>query len=922
MKSFPYLGLAAGSATVFLLAGCGTPLGNLNPGPLPTVTATPTYSPAPGTYSTPQTVTISDATPGATIYYTTDGSIPTQLSRVYTGPILVRSSGQLDSSGNPLPVTISAIAVVTGDVQSQIGYGAFNINIPPPKYVFKNVTIMGGGFVDGVFFHPAQKGLMYARTDLGGAYRWLVGSDAQWVPLTDFISPANGGTLLGVESVGLDPTDAKRLFLSMGEFDAVGDNDGEFEISDDQGATFTEVDAPFQMGADEPGRFAGERFGIDPQLDTNIWYGTRNAGLYMSADRGKTWTQVTSFPATGTGGSTTDPGAGVIFEAFVTSSGKASGGGTRTIYAGFSDPTTPLFVTNDGGITWSAVANAPTGQYPNAYVLSSDGNLYITFGLDSGCVSNCTSVGPQGISAGSVWKYTLPAGNSGGTWTNITPPDTDTAHGYSSVTVDPKAPKTVMVTTIDRASGDEVYRSLDGGATWAAVEATAQRDSSLSPWVNFGAPSPTPGTWLNHLTIDPFNSAHAMYGNGQTVWQTTDVTDADGVTTNPATITPANPTKWSIGAQGIENSTVNALSAPPSSPLTADFAAGTDAPNELFAGVDQAGSFSFPEATIEAGKSPASGQDMNPLFANGTGVDFAGQAPLDVVRVGTSFSNGALGGSSSDGGVTWMPFSSAPSGITTGGGSVALSADGSTIVWFPSDSGAQASYSTDGGATWTASSGSPNQTAGKAQILVYADRQSASSFYMVNPTNGNLYLSTDGGKTFATPGAATPPAENAPQGTVALAVNPLVAGDVWVVATGNGAGIYQSLDGGNTFTQISALTTPSQFGQVASAFAIGFGAPDIAEQSFYPTVYISGSVIGNTTDPKTGAPELGAVSGVFRSIDAGYAQQQQDLATWVQINSAAQQWGGVYEITGDLNRFGRVYMGTNGRGVLYGDSPN
>jgi sugar lactone lactonase YvrE len=55
----------------------------------------PTFSPVSATYSTAQTVTISDSAPGATIYYTTDGSTPTTASSVYSVPISVSSSETL-----------------------------------------------------------------------------------------------------------------------------------------------------------------------------------------------------------------------------------------------------------------------------------------------------------------------------------------------------------------------------------------------------------------------------------------------------------------------------------------------------------------------------------------------------------------------------------------------------------------------------------------------------------------------------------------------------------------------------------------------------------------------------------------------------------------------------------------------------------
>jgi len=79
--------------------------------------ATPSLSPPPGTYTGTQQVTITTTTPGATIYYTTDGSTPTTASTIYTGPVAVS-----------VTETLKAMAVATNYANSAVAGGLYTIN--------------------------------------------------------------------------------------------------------------------------------------------------------------------------------------------------------------------------------------------------------------------------------------------------------------------------------------------------------------------------------------------------------------------------------------------------------------------------------------------------------------------------------------------------------------------------------------------------------------------------------------------------------------------------------------------------------------------------------------------------------------------------------------------------------------------------
>jgi hypothetical protein len=91
--------------------------------------ATPTFSPVAGTYSSAQSVAISDTTSGATIYYTTDGTAPTTSSTTYSGTIAVASS-----------MTIKAIAAAAGFSNSAVASAAYVIQSTAATPTFSPVA--------------------------------------------------------------------------------------------------------------------------------------------------------------------------------------------------------------------------------------------------------------------------------------------------------------------------------------------------------------------------------------------------------------------------------------------------------------------------------------------------------------------------------------------------------------------------------------------------------------------------------------------------------------------------------------------------------------------------------------------------------------------------------------------------------------
>ena len=273
---------------------------------------------------------------------------------------------------------------------------------------------------------------------------------------------------------------------------------------------------------------------------------------------------------------------------------------------------------------------------------------------------------------------------------------------------------------------------------------------------------------------------------------------------------------------------------------------------------------------------------VNPYMSNTNTLDYAGMAPGVIVRSGSLYidrpRDGSLG-RSDDGGRTWTMLKVPPMGTPArredlnGDWPITVSADGTTMVVATP----VPQVTRDRGHTWMQPRGLPGKT------RAVADKRDPRIFYAVDLDRDRLLVSRDAAASFApVAGHGLPPqlrpiGRQGREAQSALLAVPGQAGTLWLQA---GDRLFRSTDYGSTFVAASGALRVELYGLGKDAvFAVG---------------------------------TLAGVRGVWRSVDGGQH--------WSRIDDDHHRWGGRYRVvSGDPRREGRVYLGTDGRGLFYGD---
>ncbi len=472
------------------------------PGAVPAAAAaTPTFSVAAGTYAAPQTVTIADSTPGAAIYVTLDGSVPTTAGQGYNGPINVSGS-----------VTIRAIAVGPGCLASAPASAAYTITAPPTAVIS---TVAGNGVSgfsgSGGPATSAQVGSLagVALDGSGNLYFADTTNNVVWevaakTGIASIVAgngtsgyagdggAATGGMLSGPDSVAVDKVGdlyiadtrnnvIRKVTVSTGLI-ATFAGDGQFGYSGDGGpAVAAQLTGPNSVVLDNAGDLyisdaGNSRVRVVSASTGNITTVAGNGSYVFSGDGG---------PATNAGLS--QPNALALDKAGNLYIASANGGRVREVLVSNGNITT---VAGNGNYYGSSGDGGPATAaeiYPQALAVDSAGDLYISdwpaavrvVSASTGIISRLAGNGYYGYSgdggSATVASLYLPEGIAFDTSGNLYVAD---SYNYRVREVSTPAPTATpiispsygtytsvqMATITDNSKGPIIYYTTDGTA--------------------------------------------------------------------------------------------------------------------------------------------------------------------------------------------------------------------------------------------------------------------------------------------------------------------------------------------------------------------------------------------------------------------------------------------------------------------------
>ncbi|GAB4524385.1 MAG: hypothetical protein Tsb0014_02800 [Pleurocapsa sp.] len=683
---------------------------------------------------------------------------------------------------------------------------------------YKSVKIGGGGFVTGMVIHPQDAGVMYARTDVGGLYRWNT-SKQEWRQLLS-VDSIGQKVSLSVESVAVDPNNVNTVYAAVGAY--THQDPGKIIKSTDGGNSWDVLDLSLPMGGNGDWRWTGERLAVDPNNSNLVYFASRLNGLWNSQDGGKSWNQISSIPVGESFGATNNL-AGVTFIEF----DKSSPG---VAYVGVSGK--GVYRTTNGGNNWQSLGGLSNSLVPQQGEVNGDGELIVTL------------YDPRG-SNGGVQKF------NGSGWENVTPKNNQ---NYAGLTVSENNPD-IMYTVSYPMSPNDIYRSTDGGDTWQALN-NQQQEAGWYPDWNFW-------TLSGDLAVNPDNSNQLWLTNGFGIWKAEDAL--------------ANRTNWSVQVNGVEET------------VPFDGVSTPGGANFISAIADFDG-FRHTNVNAMPVRNHSNGQ-----FSTTTSINYSANNPNFLVRASANHHDPSQmqSGFSVDNGITWQKFASIQNGThpqELNFGNIAVSANNTQNIVWQGSNWAVPYYTKNGGQSWNRINffdqlgGGAHTHLWNNQQALAADTVADGTFYIYHHNGGQLVRTQDGGKSWKVANQ-----DNLLPHGIWTGANvktaPGKAGDVWVSL--DEQGLYRSTNGGESFTKISG---------VEDADAIGFGKA--APNTNNPTLFISGEIQGQM--------------GVFGSTDMG--------SSWSKVEDLPDEFlGDVNSITGDMNTFGRVYLGVTSNGFVYGD---